>query len=205
MKFVFLTHALFLASCVPYAWVTPPIKAGISGGVSIQERTLPTMQGRVGIYPFQFFPEKSDREIDGGVGYFLLNPQSINPDQDDFFLHGPYLDMSYFMPLDTHIPMRIYVSGKAQLAVNSARGGFGGSGQVGLEFFSFSDSAFQHCMYEGCNSGYAYGETAFSFFLEGTQFYTGNVPLTFMGAGLSFRSPATAGIGWHFFRDIWIH
>ena len=83
--------------------------------------------------------------------------------------------------------------------LNTPRWGAGLSGQVGIEIFDFTDNDFETCSGEGCNMGRAYGESSFALFLEGSQIFYGDQQLSFFGIGLSFRSPATTGMGWAYF------
>ncbi len=188
-------------ACFPYAWVTPPAKFELAGGLAVSEAGdfNAGFQGTAGVYPLQVFPDYYERNFDAGVGYTLLY---ISPDQDQIlgqYLHGPYVDVVYFLPIDSATPIRGYISAKGKVLLNSPEFGFGGTGQLGMEIFEFSDNDFYRCTGRGCSQGTAYGESALGIFVEGSQFFYGNNQMTFFGLGLSFRSPATAGMGWAFF------
>ena len=204
MKLLRLLFILTISStlaCFPYAWVTPPAKLEIAGGMTITERgdLGSAFQGTAGVYPFQIFPDYFERTFDGGIGYSLLYVNVNEERVTGRYFHGPYFDFLYFIPVEASIPVRAYFSAKGKLLLNTPDIGFGGTGQAGIEIFDFADNNFESCAGNGCNYGKAYGESSFGFFIEGSQFFYGDSQLTFFGVGLSLRSPATSGIGWAYF------
>ncbi len=201
LRLLLILTTISLSGCFPYAWVTPPAKLEIAGGLSITEdgEFNSAFQGAAGVYPLQIFPDYFERNFDVGIGYSLLYTSPIDEQFVGKYFHGPYFDFIYFVPVEASIPVRAYFSAKGKVLINTPDIGFGGSAQAGIEIFDFADNDFDHCSGAGCNFGRAYGESSFGFFLEGSQFFYGDNQLTFFGLGLSLRSPATSGIGWAYF------
>lgn len=100
------------AGCVPFAWVNPPLQAGVGIGAGLGNlpRTVPPTTTapasprpapetgahlayslRVSANPFQAIPGLMDRPFDVGVGV-LVRPPVV-----DVTLWGPYLELSWIL------------------------------------------------------------------------------------------------------------
>ena len=203
-RFLVIAALLTLsAGCVPVAWVTPPVQMAIGVGASAgipDNNARITMPLSVTANPLQVVYGQGARRFDVGVGYsahFLF--------VDPVAAHGPHLDLSY-IPLvrtdeDGTRAMRLITS--ARPAYRFAGEGVGRGPSIGLrltlESVSFTEGVGAECQTSSdgssfCGAYLGYGENAFGLFVEATRGLT-QPAYSAISIGLSFRLPATAGVG----------
>jgi hypothetical protein len=213
--------------CVPLGWVIPPaqIQAGAAAELHLDEqgdyrRLEYSFPMRAGVYPLQSSASLLDRPVDIGAGYeFVPTTRRGFLDQ-----HGPYLDLAYLRS-DELPPLRLLIDGldvdrltlrgRANLLLSSRHtgvAGVSGTAQLAWEWFSHSDGDIGGCQGSSqggvamlCGVGYAYGETAYGFYVEGTYGRFADHQRYWLGAGLLVRLPVSYGAGFLFaLSDSWL-
>lgn len=208
--------SLGLPGCVPVAWVLPPMQMEVGVGVG-QRQELEAGPGevglavpmRLGLHPLQLMPSMYDREVDVGLGYQLWAPTMAH------MYHGPYLEAMYLIPTSDDPALRSWrfgVGGRGHYLFAPGATGVQGPG-VSLKFLAewvtFSQEPVTSCSITTsvdekrgvevdsffCGHAYHYGESSIGVFLEGTRGWLGDENLAALTFGLSFRIPASAGVG----------
>lgn len=207
-RFLVIVALLTLsAGCLPVAWVTPPMQmeigVGASAGLPSPDARI-TMPLAVTANPLQVIHGWGARRFDVGAGYsahFLF--------VDPVAAHGPHLDLSYIPLVRTEGPgtfggaraMRVIAS--ARPAYRFAGEGVGRGPSVGLrltlESVGFTEGVGAECQTSSdgssfCGAYLGYGEDSFGLFVEATRGLT-QPSYSAISIGLSFRVPATAGVG----------
>lgn len=202
-----------MSGCVPFAWIAPPMTLEASAGARIPSSDETNLTAgfplRIHATPFSAIGKLHDRHVDGSIGYQFI-PHSRGP-----HLHGPTAEVVGYIPLHQ------YESSLWRLAF-AVRGhvlggpeqdwAAGGGVQLRTEWVSFADGPFGGCSWEdedgadygydedddddfSCTAGHAYGEGGVGLFAEAMYVDLGAERFQFIGGGLSFRIPASGGVG----------
>jgi hypothetical protein len=206
LRFVLpLLFVCLLASCLPVAWVTPPMQMEL--GVGVGHRAPDGQVNlaaplRAGIHPMQAFERLYARPVDVGVGYQLWLPP--------YLYHGPYLEVMHLIPTSEDPHRRSWrfglgARGHYLFELDGMQRGPAVSVKAVAEWVEFAAGVDTTCSISAgpnvsgfCGNVLYYGETSLGFFLEATRGWSGEEDLAALTVGLTFRVPASAGAGFVF-------
>lgn len=192
---VAISFGLLLAQtgCIAFPFVTPPLALSLGGGV---RRGLPESLAEspglfrldVGARPLQLIEAWEMRRADVGVGYALT--MGGGPTLHCGFAEGiVYPLVGPVARMGIHMQPRVLFH-----AASEAPPTFGMAVRLSGEVRAFTSKPFADISGRGGAIGYAHGEGGMSLYLEGAYERVYDRPTLVLGAGLSFRIPATAGI-----------
>ncbi len=188
--------ALALGGCVGVPYATPPAQLAVGTGIEALEtdghtRTAPPLTFRAAVHPLGFKPEMVGRPGDFGIGYML--DYSGGP-----AIQGAYLEGSGALlrePMGSGLG-RLSLRAQVRVLFRDLAAGQGAALQLTGEWAKFVEGPYESTDSEGGGFGYAFGESAIGFFVEGAfmRFATGSG--WSVTGGLTFRLPASVGFVW---------
>lgn len=216
---VFVLSCVFSSGCMPYLWITPPVKVSTSFGGSIllnkrPESDLAAQKGpqmpgimniNFGIYPLQAPEFLRTRSFDIGLGYHVSTLYFSLPEDERFPLHGPYLEGIWYVhnsPLYEGSWWRSRVGLHLQprlLFLTSGledRYGFAANVKVSVEIsYHTPGGEFSECDRKGCIFGAYYGEFAIGLFAQTGYGFLGRTHFWDVRVGVHLNIPITGGVG----------
>ncbi len=204
-----------VTGCLPVAFVTPPIKASVGGGVHLGGDGRAVRNGpgghidvRAGVYPLQILEASQGSAFDVGFGYVRQFDLTHN-----FGQQGAYLEVSLMQPLSPGWRWGLNAGFQALGTGRDAEWIDGSRSVLGLhaEWSEYTEGPFESCDINDpeedvrsggfCGGGYAFGTSGIGFYVETGLGRIRGVGVWDINVGLMFRLPASLGAGLLFFGD----
>lgn len=150
---------MLLPSCIPVAWVTPPVELQTAIGPLVRPAALgdgvraqAAVPVRATLSPLQLFPDLAARPVDFGAGYQFMPVIGTR-----YFVHGPHLELAWLTPIGEPamfawlIPdaaqarVGVHLKGHALFESSAPATGTGTTLQLAIDGVSFSATHFESC------------------------------------------------------------
>ena len=223
LNMLLLGIALLSSGCLPFAWMTPPMKvsSGFGGSITIrsspsanaeQDDIAPKKPGAMnlyfGLFPLKAHPSMELRPFDFGIGYHIS--QFYGGEDQGIVIHGPYLEMSWYphtRPLHRkslwNSRFGVHLQPRLLMITDSGYRKYGIATNIKFtaELSRYLEpNSGGNCDNDGCVFGSWFGEISIGIFAQTGYGFLGKTHFVDIRAGVFLNIPISVGAGFIFLK-----